>query len=344
MKLLETTPTVWTLLACWLIAGAGCLPEDDAALGGPANGPAPRAVAPGVSDLPDAPAVKQDAPAAADDLAALRRDVKKIAVDMEKLKSSMNDLVSTFSIVEDLVKLTRRQVGENGDAIAGLRDHVSITMRSFASGGGEEQSLSPEDLNALVDKLKGMGVVLDPEAKTVTMEGVVATSVGPLEFAAVAEGGKAHESLFMLRSEPRALNAALLALGLEPGKAGRFEGGKPISPTGPKIYLYASWASEGKSVEHRIEDLIIDLRTQKPMARTAFVFHGSRHQRNSVTGKRFFAADITRDLVSTWNSQNTIIDNPRPEGAFDDSYVANNELMPPKGTPVKVVLRLAEKK
>ena len=235
------------------------------------------------------------------------------------------------------MKLTRRQCGANGDAIAGLRDHISLTVRG--AGGAEPEELSADDLAALVKKLAKMGVALDPEARTITMEGIVATPVGALEFAAVAEGGKAHESLFMLRAEPRALNAALLALGLRPGQAGRFAGGKPVLPTGPAVLVSASWSDKGKEVEHRVEDLVISLNAQAPIPHAGFVYHGSRHQRNSQTGQRFYAADVTRDLIAVWNSPNTILDNPHPESPFDDSFVANNEKMPPKGTPAKVIIR-----
>ncbi len=288
-----------------------------------------------------APEEAQDAPpaqeaAGKDDIATLRKELQAVAQEMAQLKQGMTDLVDSLDVIEDLVKLTRRQCGANGDAIAGLRDHISLTMQQ--GDGGEE--LSAEDLAALVEKLAKMGVKVDPDKRTITMDGIVATPTGPLEFAAVAEGGKAHESLFMLRAEPRALNAAILALGLKPGQAGRFAGGKPVLPTGPVVEVSASWSDKGTTVEHRVEDLVISLNAQAPIPRTGFVYHGSRHQRNSTTGKRFYAADVTRDLIGVWNSPNVIIDCPHPEAPFDDSFVANNEKMPPKGTPVTVTIRV----
>jgi hypothetical protein len=255
-------------------------------------------------------------------------------------------MVPHLENLEQILKETRREVGKTGDSVAGLRDHITLTMRSFAQNGkdgtGAALGEAGEGREALIEKIGALGVRLDPAARTLTLEGLVAIPAGALEFACVAEGGKSHESLFLLTAEPRALNAGLLALGLKPGKAGRFAGGKPVSPEGPKVFLYATWVDQGKEVTHRLEDLIIDLRTQKPLGRRGFVYHGSRHQMNSVTGKRFYAADVTRDLVAVWNNQNAILDLDTPEAAWDDAYVANAELMPPKGTPVKLVIRLKE--
>lgn len=289
------------------------------------------------------PEEAQEAPpvrnaAGKDDIATLRKELQAVASDMAQLKQGMADLVDSLDVIEDLVKLTRRQCGANGDAIAGLRDHISLTMQQ--GDGGEE--LSAEDLAALVEKLAKMGVKLDPDARTIAMDGIVATPTGPLEFAVVAEGGKAHESLFLVRAEPRALNAALLALGLRPGQPGRFTGGKPVLPTGPAVEVSASWADKGATVDHRVEELVISLNAQAPIPQKGFVYHGSRHQRNSATGKRFYAADVTRDLIAVWNSPNAILDLSHPEAPFDDSFVANNEKMPPKGTPVTVTIRVPE--
>lgn len=277
------------------------------------------------------------------DLEKIRAELAAVRKELVEVKNTQRDMVPHLENMMDILKLTRREVGNNGDVIAGLRDHITLTVRSFAANGKGDANGAAEDPATLVERLKGLGVVVDAEAKTLTIDGVVATPAGALEFAAVAEGGKAHESLFMLNAEPRGLNAGLLALGLTPGKAGRFVGGKPMSPTGPKVYLYATWSVEGKEVTWRVEDLIIDLKTQKPLVRRGFTYHGSRYQKNSVTGKRFYAADVTRDLVAVWNSQNTILDLDTPEAAWDDTYVAHHERMPPKGTPVKLVIRVKPK-
>jgi len=283
-----------------------------------------------------------------EELKKIHQEIQKLRKEIRQIHATQLDIVPHLENLQEILKLTRREVGKNGDSIAGLRDHITLTMRSYAANGKEGASeLGAEgqtDKDALVKQLRELGVELDVEAKTLTMRGLVAIPAGALEFACVAEGGKSHESLFMLTAEPRGLNAGLLALGLHPGTPGRFipETGKPIGPIGPKVFLHASWTDKGKEVSYRLEDLIIDLRTQKPLVRTGFTYVGSRYQQNTVTGKRFYAADVTRDLVSVWNSQNTILDLATPEAAWDDSYVANSDLMPPKGTPIKVVVRLTE--
>lgn len=280
-----------------------------------------------------------------DELQQIRQEIMEVKKEIAKIRRDFKDMVPHLENLEEILKFTRREVGKNGDAIAGLRDHITLTVRSYATDGKGEKAgdLTLEDMEALKKRLDGLGVDLDMDARTLTLTGIVATPAGALEFACVAEAGKAHESLFMLRCEPRALNAGLLALGLEPGTAGKFVGGKPVRPEGPKVDLFASWTDQGKEVTHRVEDLIIDLRTQKPLVRCGFTYIGSRRKMNTVTGKRFYAADITRDLVAVWNSPNTVLDLATAEAAWDDAYVANRDKMPPKGTPVKVVVRLQEK-
>jgi len=289
-----------------------------------------------------------DVASTSEELKKIHQEIQKLRKEIRQLRATQADIVPHLENLQEILKLTRREVGKNGDSIAGLRDHITLTVRSYAGNGksdeGTPEAADETDKDAIIKKLRDLGVDLDPVAKTLTMQGLVAIPAGALEFACVAEGGKTHESLFMLTAEPRGLNAGLLALGLKPGTPGRFvpETGKPIGPTGPKVFLHAVWTDKGKEVSHRLEDLIIDLRTQKPLVHTGFTYVGSRYQRNTVTGKQFYAADVTRDLVSVWNSQNTILDLATPEAAWDDSYVANSEVMPPKGTPVRVVIRLVE--
>ncbi|MBN2492749.1 MAG: hypothetical protein JXQ29_18015 [Planctomycetes bacterium] len=281
-----------------------------------------------------------------DEIDKLHRELAEMKKEMEALKQIQADFAMPLDNLEAILKEVRRELGRNGDAIAGLRDHVTLTVRSFAADTKNDAAVAlgevGSDREALVAKLKELGVALDAEAGTLTLEGVVAIPAGALEFVCVAEGGKAHESLFVLAAEPRALHAGLLALDLEPGLPGRFAGDQPIAPVGPRVFLYATWTEDGKEVTHRVEDLIIDLKTQAPLKRGGFVYHGSRHQVNAVTGKRFYAPDVTRDLVAVWNSPNVVLDLDTPEAAWDDAYVANSERMPPKGTPVKVVVRLKE--
>ena len=284
-----------------------------------------------------------------DELKKVNQELNAVRKELRQVRATQSDMIPHLENLEQILKEMRVEVGKNGDSIAGLRDHISLTVRSYAGDGEKEPEdgvAGEESREEVIRKLRDLGVALDPQTRSLTMKGVVALQAGALEFACVAEGGKTHESLFALAVEPRALNAGLLALGLKAGTPGRFvpRTGKPIGPVGPTVYVYASWTDQGKDVTHRLEDLIIDLKSQKPLTRCGFVFVGSRHQRNSVTGKRFFAADVTRDLISVWNSQNTILDLPTPEAAWDDMYVANRERMPPKGTPVEVTVRLDEMK
>ena len=101
--------------------------------------------------------------------------------------------------------------------------------------------------------------------------------------------------------------------------------------------IWIEWDSEGKTKRHRAEDLVYNRVSQSAMEHIDWVFSGSRVNVNGV-----FVAQAVGTLITTFHDPDAIIDNPLPEGADDTVYIVNNQVAPPKGTPVRMIIAPAE--
>jgi len=258
-----------------------------------------------------------------------------------QLRGDMEELAKDVDGQNDELKRLTRAVGEHGQHLAELKSYLDVALRRLQpDGGAGDPAQSPE---ALKEKLREKGVILDEKAQKVTVSGMAHIQRGPIELVACAPGGRMHETLFVLECEPSSLNAAFVALGLQPGTPARFEeGGKVTPPKGTPVFLTIEWEKDGKPVRQRVEDLILNRRTDAPMQRGGWIYVGSRMDTHNQTGKSFFVADVTRDLVTTLFDGNTILDNPLPEGGDDSLFFAHPERMPPRGTKVRAIFSLKE--
>ncbi|MBA7587889.1 hypothetical protein ES708_29935 [subsurface metagenome] len=82
----------------------------------------------------------------------------------------------------------------------------------------------------------------------------------------------------------------------------------------------------------RGEELVYNLKEDRSMLPTAWVFTGSRFI------NEMFMASIGQSYITTYHDPDTIIDNPHSTGGDDTLYEVNGALVPPVGTPVIVEL------
>jgi hypothetical protein len=177
-------------------------------------------------------------------------------------------------------------------------------------------------------------VVLDTKARSVTCSGQVNMQRGPIEYLAVTPTGKRHESVLVLDLEPMHLQVALLVLGLEPGGNLRYQGDSQ-APKGAPVEIEARWESGGKERSARLEELAWDIPKRRPMERSAWVFTGSR-----ITDAGF-GATLEGSLIACYRDPYAILNISLATGADDTVYKVNERIVPPRGTPVTVVLRPA---
>lgn len=180
-------------------------------------------------------------------------------------------------------------------------------------------------------------IVVNAKDKTITLRGEVNMQDGLVELLACGLYGKRHESVLMIPVEPYHVQVALLLLGLHPGKNKLKYQGDPGEPQGDPIEIFVEWNQNGSTVKKRAEDLVFDKSTNHSMPHTQWVFTGSvLHDGN-------FMAQIEQSLVTTYHDPATIIDNPLSGGKDDTLYFANKEVIPPVGTPVKMIIKAVRK-
>jgi hypothetical protein len=187
-----------------------------------------------------------------------------------------------------------------------------------------------------------------------------------LEYLLVNPKGAAHESLFTTEVGPSRLNAALLALGVSPGRNAKWKPKDPPPteeeirdgvapyvvepPSGDGFCLYAAWREGGETHFHRVDDLLRNLETGRSMRRHPWVFLGSRVVRmrskdgpkdaSKDSGTReVFAADVEGNLINIafFEEGNTLVTAALPECLKQTIWLANGWLLPQRGSPVALV-------
>jgi len=212
----------------------------------------------------------------------------------------------------------------------------------------------------LKKELEKNGVHLDLENKLVWVKGRVCILNANLEYVAVGERGAKHEALFVLECKPSALNAALLALGLKPGTNYKTIEKKPlppkedvisgkvkpyilIHPEGPQVYLTVEWkGKDGKIIRHDVSELIINLRTRKPLKKCKWIYFGGRMAPLYRGEPPVYIADYEQNIISNcyMMPSNHLITIKHKNGLDDTMWWPNTKLLPPKDTPVKFYISL----
>ena len=244
--------------------------------------------------------------------------------------------------------------------LAGLVGLIVIAFSAFpAAGQSPSESVAgdtneaqpPQDegppakpqVEKLGDGRYRIGTVeVDQNKREVYLPGQINMDEGLVELFACGPRGKLHESVLKLDVVPYHLQVALLLLGLSPGKGVEFQGDTSI-PTGDLVEVWVEWdqpdspASSPKVERHRAEELIFNLKTEKTMERTDWVFVGSK----IVDGR--FMAQVEQSLITTFHDPYTILDNPLSTGGDDTLYIVNKEVVPVRETPVRMTLKAVQR-
>ncbi len=195
------------------------------------------------------------------------------------------------------------------------------------------------------------GVRVDAATKTIEFDGTVPidchnerTPVVYLELIACTPDTKEHEALVVTRTKPSNIHAAMLLIGLEPGKPGvwTWEDKKitATAPTGGRVRI--TFIVNGK--ESSPADWIVNQRDHRTLAqhspKEGFVFSGS----NTVNrrGQDRYQADAEGSLIGLTCFSNETISwtqmyNP-DSGVEEPQWIANADAVPAMGTPVTVRL------
>jgi hypothetical protein len=181
---------------------------------------------------------------------------------------------------------------------------------------------------------------LDAEGRAVVMVGQVCQRQAPLELFACLKNSKEHESVVSIDTRAYIVHAGLLALGLEPGRPVQFY--PEYRPAeGPEIDVIVAWKdAEGKVHTTPAQQWVRDVRTKQAMS-YPWIFTGSQLLTDEETGKQYYYADTTGELICVSNFPSAVLDLPIRSTDSNDAllFEAFTENIPPLGTPVTVILK-----
>src|SRR5262245_9911080 len=225
-----------------------------------------------------------------------------------------------------------------------------LALSPMAGSARPRQSDPHQDAQAaLRQSLEKEGIVLDLEDHLLSLPATVLIKNELLEYLLVTPSGAMHESLFLTQVRPSLLNAALLLLGVEPGRNAHWEErggldahGRPnkaiYPPEGDGFYLHAAWREAGETYFFRVEDLVRNLESGRSLRRQRWVYLGSRFMALKAGAQESFLADVEGNLVnlSFFFQGNTLLTSALPECMEQTIWAANEWLLPERGQPVRL--------
>jgi hypothetical protein len=202
------------------------------------------------------------------------------------------------------------------------------------------KSTDPTDVKLAKPKKIGenlyqMGnVIVNTDKKEIVIPGEIniASEDTIIEFFACGTRGKTHESTLILDVEPIYVFMALGMLDLEPGMNLEVEG-DPRQPKGAHVEIWVEWKQGDKDISRPARDLVWNMINGQPMQKTHWVFTGGRLINNQLT------TQLYHNIIAVYRDPDALINNPLPGGTDDTTYRVNTDVIPPKGTKVKVIIR-----
>jgi hypothetical protein len=178
-------------------------------------------------------------------------------------------------------------------------------------------------------------IQVDVAAREVTVTGHV-NDVQFLEWVANTAGGlKGYESAITADTDAITFNTALLLIGLDKAHARvptqHFD---PVPPRGDPVELWIEWGEASQRKRIRIEQLLLNKRTNTTLQEGPWVYTGSTFFPDGG-----YMAELDGVLIGFVHSPAPIIENPGAGavGAFG-SIVWNKELLAP-GTTVSLIVK-----
>ena len=207
-----------------------------------------------------------------------------------------------------------------------------LTVHPKSTAAADVQLEKPKKISENIYQLGN--VVFDVSKREVTVPGEINIVGGDanIEFFACGKLGKTHESILIVDAEPIYMLTALGALDFEPGMNLTVEG-DPRAPTGAPVDIWVEWDQGDEVVSRRARDLVWNAFTARPMQETPWIFTGGRLKNDQ------FTAQLFHNIIAVYRDPDSLFNHPLPTGTDDRTYRVNTDVIPPKGTKVKVIIR-----
>lgn len=207
-----------------------------------------------------------------------------------------------------------------------------VTVYPQSTAATDARLVNPQKIS---DNIYQLGnVIFDTGKREVSVPGeinIVGADIN-IEFFACGKLGKTHESVLILDAEPLHIFAALGALDFEAGMNLTVEG-DPRPPTGSSVEIWVEWNRGDEVVSHRARELIWNAFKEQPMQETPWIFNGGRQLNNQFTPQLF------HNIIAVYRDPDSLFNHPLPTGTDDRTYRVNTDVVPPKGTKVKLIIR-----
>ena len=210
----------------------------------------------------------------------------------------------------------------------------TLTVFPQSTAATDVQLAKPQQISENIFQLGN--VVFDTIKREVTVPGEINIVGGDanIEFFACGKLGKTHESILIVDAEPIYILTALGVLDFTPGMDLSVEG-DPRTPTGTPVDLWVEWNQGDEVVARRARELVWNAFTEQPMRETPWVFTGGRLKNNQ------FTAQLFHNIVAVYRDPDSLFNHSLPTGTDDRTYRVNTDVIPPKGTKIKLIIRPA---
>ena len=172
---------------------------------------------------------------------------------------------------------------------------------------------------------------------------------GAVEYLVCGQDGKEYESLIVVDATAQEIHKALSELGVEVGKPPGYdvEKDEPTPPTGTAFVISVAWKKGDVTKKVRAEELVLNVKTQKPLKQVAWVYSGSRivpdldsEDEDAMIPQAFMSNDI---VALRLFDASALFQNPLPESSEENIYKKNDALLPELGTPITLTIEVNEK-
>lgn len=181
-------------------------------------------------------------------------------------------------------------------------------------------------------------VRLEKETKKISFPAVVNMRDGIAEYWLVNTGGKVHESVLRTDAKPVNIHVAMLLLGAHgrPNLTAK-ERIEDKSTFGDTVAIWVEWTdAKGTKHRNRAEEWVTDLSKKAPMSKGDWIYNGSWIFNGT------FVAQRELSIVANIHDHDALINNPRLKREDDDNWTVETKAVPPKDTPVTVIIELVK--
>lgn len=183
-------------------------------------------------------------------------------------------------------------------------------------------------------------VTIDRRLREITLPAEVNMVEGPVEYALVGKQGKIHEAVFATAAEARDLHVAALLLGVTPASDLGPQNAAATVKRGAAVVITVEWERNGPTERIFLNEAVnlSDPSTKAVSGNLpagAWIYNGSRIEADGV-----FAATRHGSMISIIRDDDSLVNNPGASRDDDEIHTPNAGKLPPKGHPVRVVLRV----